>query len=267
MTVITQSKLGSPGGQSSLASMDVTAEYLRTHIWRILPLYVVAMLPFSLAVMYTIDAVTSQYRAMLTLTSFLLVIATLWRWVWLAALQRRVQADIRGGAPRSVRRRIVPILLLRLAASACALWGSIFIAPGLYGFLMSGMATPLSLDPSERQWSQIKSLTSWISRSYWRLSKVLNAMLFLYLISLGCIFGGIRFLLGWLLPAFLGINPSDVDFTLGSWTGILIVSYLVALVFDLFWAILSVMIFYELQSRRLAPDLRVRLRKLKESSS
>ncbi len=251
----------------ALSSMDSAAEYLRRNLAALLPLYVVAMLPFSAIMIATIDFVTSEYRAMTVLTSWLLVLATLWRWAWLAFLQRRVQTDIRGGEPHRIRGRLHSILFVRLVASVCATWGSFIIAPGLYGFLIGGMTTPLYLEPSDRPTAQIKRVISWITSSHMRLLKILTSLGFLYFISLICLYALIRIVVGTLLPSFLGIDPSDMGFTLSSWTGILVVSYLVGLIFDLYWAVLSVMIFYDLQSRRLAPDLRVRIRGLRNSSS
>ncbi|GJM24071.1 MAG: hypothetical protein DHS20C16_04860 [Phycisphaerae bacterium] len=267
MGTAVQAQYESSRASSDLASMDAAAEYVRKNLSTILPMYVVAMLPFSAAIMLTIDIVTSQYRAMTLLTSWCLVAATLWRWAWLAALQRRVQAVIRGGEPHKIRGRLLSILFLRLVASACMTWGSLVIAPGIYGFLIGGMATPLHLEPSDRPKDQIKTVISWITSSQKRLLKILTSLSFLYVLGLICFYALIRIVLGTLLPTFLGIDPSDMGFTLESWTGILVVSYLVGLVFDLYWAVLSVMIFYDLQSRRLAPDLRVRIRNLRNSTS
>src|SRR6266850_5500193 len=87
--------------RSSLHSLDAAWEYLRNHGSRVFLGYLVAMLPFSAAILYIIDIVSSQSRSSLANGCMLLTAATGWRWLWLSRVQRRVQEDLKGEPPLS----------------------------------------------------------------------------------------------------------------------------------------------------------------------
>lgn len=73
------------------------------------------------------------------------------------------------------------------------------------------------------------------------------------------------FLMETVLPSLLGLNVEDLWLTLRGKAWVLCVAYFLFLAFDYFWTVASVMVFYDLQSRQLGSDLRLRLRLLSEA--
>ena len=251
------------GNASALFPLDLAQEYTRTHLARVLPAYLVAMAPFSAAMWYTIDVVTSQHRSALPSACVLLVAATLWRWAWLAVVQRRVQEDVRGEPPLPVRRRLGAILLARLYGAAAIFWGSFIVIPALYGFFVSAFVTPVLLEGDGPVFPELKRAAGMVHRATGRLARMTGALSLLALFAFLNVWVLQILMLTTLLPALLGLDVADLTLTMSSMGWFLFLLYGLFLCFDLYWTVASVMVFYHLQARRLGSDLRSRLQTLR----
>jgi hypothetical protein len=247
------------GGGPALLPMDLAAEYLRGRIWHVLPPFLLAVGPLSAAVLVAIDVSATQHRAAVAEAGVFLTVATIWRWVWLAVVQRRVQADLRGRPPAKLRRRIVPILLVRLFAFFAVVWGWFLIVPAFYGLLLGGLAAPMMLERQGPAWNQTRDALVWVHKSAGRLLKVTSALLVLALLTVVSVVALQLLLVNMILPSILGVDTADLALTVQSVSWVLCVLYFLFVVFDLYWTVLSVMLYYDLQSRRLGTDLRSRL--------
>lgn len=247
------------GTSSALHPLDAAVEYLRERGGRVLPLYLVAMAPFTGAMLFLIDVVTSQDRAALPFGCLLLALATVWRWAWLAAVQCRVQQDLRGETPHALWRRLGKLLVTKLALSVSLLWGAFLLVPAFYGFYLSGIAVPTLLEGDGRAVPELCKALGWIQNAAGRLFKIGLALGVAFQLALLAVFVLQLFLVGTALPSLLGLDVADLSLTLGSYAWTLCVLYFVFVVFDLYWVVASVLVFYDLQSRRLGTDLRLRL--------
>jgi hypothetical protein len=188
---------------------------------------------------------------------------TVWRWVWLARLQYDVQRDLQGLPPdRRFWRRLPAMLQLRLASNVAITWASIVVIPAFYGLYLGCFATPLLMDgsPAEPALDRVRRGLSWVHRAARRLTRVLVIMVVLWLVLTVAIFVGQAALVGTVLPSLTGIDAADLSVTLDSWPWRLRVLYFGFLVLDAFWTVAAVFLFYDSQSRRMATDLRARLR-------
>ena len=159
------------GGRSALTPMDAAAEYLHARTSRVLPLYLVAMTPFSLVMLIIIDVISSQNRSGLNEACLLLTLAPIWRWIGLAWIQRRVQADLRGEPPLALRQRWLSYLLTRLFANFLLLWGGFLILPAFYGLYLSGFAAPALLESDRPSYRQVRDGLTWIHQAIGRPSQ------------------------------------------------------------------------------------------------
>jgi hypothetical protein len=242
------------------APLDAAAEYLRRRADRVLPLYVIAMLPHAIIVAALIGAIVGQRRSDVARDCLYLVPATVWRWTWLAYLQGRIQQDLQAHRVAAFHRRILPILLCRLYSNAAVTWGSLLVGiPAFYGWFLGSFAAPLLLENADPTPLRIKDALSWIRHSGKRLFRILWAMTVIAVLLLVAIVIGQTILAQTLLPNLLGIDTADLNVTLGSWAWRLGILYFVLLLLDLFWTVASVLIYYDSQSRRTATDLRTRL--------
>ncbi len=82
-------------GGACTSPLDAAADYWRIKADRLLPLYVLAMGPHAIVTGLLIAAINGEQRSLASRYCFYLTAATLWRWVWIAWLQRRVQEDLR----------------------------------------------------------------------------------------------------------------------------------------------------------------------------
>lgn len=262
-----QQRLTITGAGSTLQPLDLAIEYLRFSGMRILPLYLLAMAPFSACVFLLIDSVTSQHRSVLPFECLLLTLATGWRWLWLAVAQRRVQADLRGEEPLPVRKRFFSILLTRLVSSFCMTWGGLILFPAFYGFFLSHCATPVLLEKEGKSVKQLTQAIGWIHRAGWQLTKMMLAFSIAILLAIVAVLVLQIFLTGTVLPQLLGVENWDLSLVLSSGAWYLCLAWFLFLVFDLLWMVASVMLFYSLQARRLGSDLRFRLRNLEEEKA
>ncbi|MAE63486.1 MAG: hypothetical protein CMJ18_04370 [Phycisphaeraceae bacterium] len=255
------------GGPSAFEPMDAAFDYLLRRGWRVLPLYVVAMAPFSAVMLLVIDSISSEHRSALPASCALLTAATLWRWAWLVAVQRRAQEDVRGEPPLPLRRRLLTILVVRLFSNSAMTWGGILLVPAFFGFFLGGMAAPMALEHDRRAWPLIRSTLGWIGAAAGRLGRVsliLGVLILLMTIGVAVLQA---LMVGTLLSSLLGLDVEDLKLTMGgsSWT--LCVLYLLYLLYDLYWTVLSVMLYYDLQARRLGTDLRARIRALEQTDT
>ena len=266
MSVQAQLSPESLGGTSALVPLDMAAEYLRIHPWRVLPLYVVAMGPFSAAMLLAIGVVSSQHRSAVPETCVWLTAATIWRWGWIAVVQRRVQHDLKGEPPGAVVGRLLPILLVRLVSNFAILWGGVLLIPAFYGLFLWGLAAPMLLEDDRPAWARTKATVTWIRQATGRLTRVCLSLLGLGLLLLVSVVAVQLFVVHVLLPSFLGLESADAVLTVQSRSWFLCLCYFVFVVLDLYWIVLSVMLFYDLQARRLGTDLFVRLRRLQSQA-
>lgn len=250
------------GGRSAYLPLDAAFEYLCRQPLRVLPLYLLAMLPTSLAVLHLFDIVASQYRSGVASAAALLTLTMPWRWIGLAVMQRRVQEDVRGEPAPRVRQRWIRILFMRLYSFIFLTWGSLLVAPAYYGLFLSVLATPTALETDQPAHEQLKRTFGWMNRNFARLARVAVALGALTLLLYLTVIVTQYLMLQMILPYILGLDVADMQLTMQSWSWVLSLCYLLLLALDLWWQVSGVMLFYDLQSRRVGNDLRARLRLL-----
>jgi hypothetical protein len=252
------------------APLDSAVEYIRIRFDRVLAFYLVAMIPHAVVINNLIGAVVLQRRSWLTENCILLIGATIWRWIWLAALQFNMQSDlgvITNAGSRRFFRRLPAILQIRLLSHVTILWAGWLIIPAFYGVLIGSFAAPLLLESDEPAWKRIRAAMSWIHHSGSRLTRISFSISALLVLLIFASFIGQLILSQTALPSLLNIDTADLSLTLASWSWRLTLLYLLLLLLDAFWTVASVMIYYDSQSRRLATDLRFRVQNLTEASA
>jgi len=268
--------------QGWLSPIDRAVDYIRLRTRRFLPIYILAVLPQSMVVLLAVDAVASHHRSVFDLLSLLLVGTTFWRWMGTAFVQHRIQSDIRGDTNRVWWKRLPIILSVRFLASAGVIWGLLLIASEwrsvffiplwgapyfvtlVSGLLIGGMITPLLGESGASAGALILSLAGDVVNSLRRVLVVIGVMMitaaWLAIVALGFQY----FLLTAVVANLLGLDTSDLQLTFQGTAWWLVLVYLIQLGFDLLWTVVSVMLFYDLQSRRLGSDLRFRLQTLND---
>jgi hypothetical protein len=209
---------------------------------------------------------------------------TIWRWIGTSVVQHRIQSDIRGDSNRMWWKRLPVILAIRLIAASGIVWGlllifntwrSVYFIPlwGIpyfvtlvVGLLLAGMIAPLLGESSASAAMLIRQLRGDVMKSIRRVLVIVLVMivsaLWLVLVAVGLQY----FLLNAVIANLLGLDTSELQLTFQGkawWLGL---AYLIQLGFDLLWTVVSVMLFYDLQSRRLGSDLRFRLQFLNDRS-
>lgn len=251
--------------RSSIACLDVALVYLRRELGRLAPLYLIAVLPLAAVMLMAIDAISTQRRSLAVVLAAALTLATVWRWIFLAVIQRRVQADLRGQHPLPVRRRLGAIVLGRLIANTAMTWGSVLIVPGLWGFFASAFVSPAVL---EGEGSVRKRLAQAITLgSSNRLMRILVALTIGFLLLLLSVIALNIMLVNDVLGSAMGIDTADLTITFQSLSWSITVMMLMFLLFDFYWTVASVFVFYDQQSRPLGTDLRLRLAAFREASA
>ena len=270
--------------QSWISPLDRAVEYIRLRPARLIPIYILSVLPQSMVVLFAVDAVASQHRSILGFLALLLLGTTIWRWIGMSILQFKIQSDLRGEKGIGWWRRLPTILAVRFLAAAgmtwglmivavkwqsvffLALWGIPYVVTLVGGLLLSGMITPLLCESTASTSSLLGSLYRDIVKSYRRIWLILLAMLLAIGWMLLLVIGMQYLVLSTIVSNLLGIDPSDVLMTTQGTAWYLAIAYLIQVGFDLFWGVVSVMLFYDLQSRRLGSDLRYRLQTLHDRS-
>ena len=245
-------------GPASL-SLDAALEYIRWRGAGLIPLYVLAMAPFSAIALFLIDAISAQHRSGMAPWCIALVPATLWRWVWLARMQQVIQQDLQSRPGLKLPLRLFWILVLRLYANVAATWGGFFIAPAFYGLFAGGFAAPLLLERDGPIVTEMVQLIRWIHHSTSRLFRVAVAMLSLMIMLTLAAFVLQMITVQLVLPSFLDMDSTALALTTQSTAWRLSMFYLILLLFDFFWTVASVLLYYDSQSRRTGSDLRTRL--------
>jgi len=126
------------------------------------------------------------------------------------------------------------------------------------------MITPLLGESGASAGALILSLAGDVVNSLRRVLVVIGVMMitaaWLAIVALGFQY----FLLTAVVANLLGLDTSDLQLTFQGTAWWLVLVYLIQLGFDLLWTVVSVMLFYDLQSRRLGSDLRFRLQTLND---
>lgn len=270
--------------QGWLSPIDRAIEYLRLRTKRFLPVYLLAVLPQSMVVLIAIDAVASHHRSVFDVISLLLIGTTVWRWIGTAFVQHRIQSDIRGDSNRNWWKRLPVILSVRFLAAAGITWGLLLIAHSwrsvffiplwgapylvtlVAGILLGGLITPLLGESDVNAASLIHQLRVDVLKSLRRVLVIALVMMILVLWLVLVAVGMQYFLLNAVVANLLGLDTSDLQLTFHGTAWWLGLAYLIQLGFDLLWTVVSVMLFYDLQSRRLGSDLRYRLQFLNDRS-
>lgn len=245
--------------------LDAAAEYLRARFDRVLVCYVLAMFPHAIVALMLTQAIANEHRARFPMICLLLTLATVWRWVGLAWLQYDVQSQLHEMRKPPFWRRLPSILLLRLYGNLAMGWGGILVLPGFYGLFVSSFAAPLLLENHEPLLLRLRKVNKWISHSAARLGYALMMLAFVILALTVGILILQMFLLGQVFPSILGISVGDASVTMSSWAWRLGLFYLIFLLFDMYWQVAGVFLYYDSQSRRMATDLRARLMQLVEA--
>jgi hypothetical protein len=254
-------------GRGASGALDAAVGLLRQHPARLVPVYVLAITPMALAMLWVIDAVTAQDRSALAIGCALLTAAALWRWGWLAVMQRRAAALLRGNAPATVRQRLGPILFSRLVASALLTWGALLLVPAYWGFFLSGFAGPAMLEQREGTGGALRRTLRSITTGVGPLGRALAMLAAVFFaVGVGAIVTQVV-AATYVLPALTGVAPTQVSLTMSGLAWRLATAFGLFCVFDLYWHVAAVTLFYHLAGRRLGTDLQLRLAALEQGAA
>lgn len=257
-------EIGGGAGAPALFASDWALDYLRRQLPLVLPLYVVAMTPFSAALLLVFDAITSRDRRALFPRCVLLAVTCLWRWAVLARLQQRVLTSLRGPTAARFRRRVAGIVFVRLVAAVVLGWGLIFLAiPSFFALFVGGCIAPLAMDDPDYMWPLTRRLITYVSAGSSALLRMVLSFMLVALVVVIALESAQRLAVDIVLPGFLAINTAGVAFTLGSAAWQLCLFYFFFLLFDLWWTVACVMVVENLRARRTGSDMRLRLHQLK----
>lgn len=243
----------------ALRPLDDTVEYIRANGARVVPLYIVAVAPTTMATLMLLDTVSTGMYSALPEGCMLLSVATLWKWAWGSAVQARIQAALSGRSGAPLPGRMTYIIALKLVASMAMLWGSFLVLPAIYGFFLSGMAAPILLDSGRSALEGAQWAIRWVGDSMNRALKIISAVSILFLVA----YLGVTLLqlmiTHTVMPSLLGMDPTELSLTIWGWAWQMAVLYMLFLVFDFFWMVASVLLYHDIQSRRAGVDLGQRL--------
>jgi hypothetical protein len=243
-----------------LRPLDEAVELLRGHMAEALPLYLAGVAPMSVAIFILIDAVAARKYSAAPEGCLLLAAATVWKWAFTSAVQGRMRARLSGKPGAPLRGRLLAIICVKLAASMAMLWGSMVVIPPLYGFFLSGLAAPALLDRGGPALDEAEWISRWVSGSMGRAVKIVSAIGALFLTA----YLGVTLLqlmvTGLVMPSLLGMDATGAELTLYGVEWQMAILYLLFLVFDLYWTVAAVTLYYDVQSRRAGVDLGSRLK-------
>jgi hypothetical protein len=253
--------------RGATGALDAALLLLRREVAVLLPLYVLAIAPVAVAMLWVIDAVAAQDRSSLAVGCALLTGATLWRWVGLAAVQRHVQTVLRGQAPLPIRRRLLSLVTTRLYALGLLTWGALVLIPAYWGQFLTGFATPALLERSGPAGTQVSRALRWITTGINPLARAGAAVAAVMgAVVLGAI--ATQLLLArTVIPALTGIDPTALQVTMSGIGWWLSVAFLLFCLYDLYWHVAGVTLFYHLAGRRLGTDLQLRLQALQSDAA
>jgi len=180
-------------------------------------------------------AVAAEDRDALWLGCGALTLATLWRWAWLARLQRYVQASLRGRPPRRLRGRLVPIVLTRLSAAVALTWGSFLILPAYWGFFLAGFAGPALLDEEGTAGQAIRRSLRWITMGVGPLMRAAVILSLLMVVLTINVVVAQRMLVNMVLPALTGLPPTEAALTMSGIGWGLVLGFGLFCIFDVYW--------------------------------
>lgn len=219
----------------ALAVCDDAIDLLREHGKELLPAYLIPSLPFAVAGLVFIEAVSSRNTAMLPMVCITLVITGYMRWLGGAAVQRRTAA-IRFGHELPAWREMVRSYL----------WLRFLLQPMLAG--------PLAIDPLTRSspWASCSKIRSanrafffrfFIATSIFYVVAILQIVVFQY------------FMLEIILPEVLGLDSQVFRAVLGSRFWVMSLFVILFLATEFFELIAGVLIYEALASRWSGSDL------------
>ncbi|MDH5638737.1 MAG: hypothetical protein OEZ04_09615 [Nitrospinota bacterium] len=246
----------------SMRPLDTALEYIRGKWYETLPLYIVGAAPMSAAVYLLLDILSVQRFSALGEVCFFLALATLWKWVFACFVQRRVHEDITGKPGPGLSKRISGMLYIKLAASMAMMWGGLLVLPGLYGLIATGLAAPALLDRKDSPLEVLEWVIDWVGKSMWQAAKIASALSVGYLMTYFSLLVLQGFFGQMVLPSFFGFDPAESWLTFTSFTWQMTMAYVVFLVMDYFWLVASVMLHFDIQSKKTGADLWHRLREL-----
>lgn len=221
------------------------------------------MTPHAVVVSLLIDLIVAGRRSRFPAYCAALVACTLWRWVWLGRLQYGVQCDLHGVRGVGFWSRLVPLLHVRLLSNTAITWGSaLAVVPAFYGLYAGSFAAPLLVESDDPPGSRVRLAIGWIHHAGRRLWRVTSVVAVLAVVLTVGLFVSQAVLANTVLPTFLGVDTADLNVTFDSWPWRLRILYVVFLLLDAFWTVAAVFLYYDTQSRRMATDLRVRLRRI-----
>jgi hypothetical protein len=247
------------GQGPATAPLDAAARYVRVRGLRVLPAYVLGMIPMSVLALLLIDALSAQHRSVVAGCCAALVPATLWRWGWLARVQQIVQQDTQARPGLPLGPRLAGILLVRLYANVALTWGGALIFPSFYGLFAGSFAAPLRLERDGPLLGETWRMLGLVHHAAGRLTCVLAAVAALGLALAVAILTAHYVVVGLILPSVLGVDTTGAILTMGSISWKLSVLYFLFLFLDYSWTIAAVFLYYDSQSRRTGSDLRARL--------
>ena len=243
----------------ALRPLDDAVEYIRSNGARVFPLYVAAVVPMTLSMLMLLDIVSTGRYSALPEGCMLLAAATVWKWIWSAIAQARVQASLSGRPGSGVRGMMTYIITLKLGAGIAMLWGSFMVLPAIYGFFLTGMAAPVLLDTGRSIPDSVQWVTGWIGDSMHGALKIIAAITLLFLVAyLGVTM--LQLMVTYtIMPSLLGMDSTELSLTIWSSAWQMAVLYMLFLVFDFFWMVAAVLLYHDIQSRRTGADLSQRL--------
>jgi hypothetical protein len=245
-------------------SLDAALEFIRADAAWTFPTYVLAVAPTALLALPLIGDITVHRPGDAAVYCALLIPAMIWRWYILALLQRRVCHAATGKIESGVfKRRIFPMLIVRLAIAVGAVWGAwLLVVPAFPAVILGAWIAPAFMEAPVASWEHLHGpiLAGLTSAGTWR--QFLLMLLAFFVIWIGTV-GTLEILASFVIPSLAGISDLGLDLLLRSealWLGILL---LVWMAFDLLWHVTSVIEFYRVQSRHSGADIAFRISRLR----
>ncbi len=136
------------------------------------------------------------------------------------------------------------------------------MAPSFYGLFVGTFSAPLLLERDGPLFREMVQALTWIHHSTKRLVQACFVLLILMLAAFVATLVVQWAVTSFLLPSLLDLDATGLQLTFRSVAWRLSILYFIGLAFDFYWAIASVFLYYDSQSRRTGSDLRARLNTL-----